>query len=53
MKKILLGIGFEPMMPRVGQDLKQWPTKWLATALPLNYRVNIKDVGSRHQRECS
>ena len=52
MKKILPRVGFEPVMPRVGQDLKQWLTKRDYSALPLSYWVIDKKELFRHQKEC-
>ena len=50
MKKNLPRVGFEPVMPRVGQDLKQWLTKWIA--LPLSYQITITMDWCRHQTDC-
>ena len=52
MKKILPRVGFEPVMPRVGRDLKQWLTKWNDSVLPLSYQVTNKEFWFRHQKEC-
>ena len=51
MKKFLPRVGFEPVMPQVGWDLKQWPIKWITEALPLSYQVKFKSIRSRHQKE--
>ena len=50
MNKILPRVGFEPVMPRVGQDLKQWLTKWNSSTLPLSYQVTYKEIGFRHKK---
>ena len=52
MKNFLPRVGFEPVMPQVGWDLKQRPTKWIAYALPLSYGVTLYKMLSRHQTEC-
>ena len=52
MKKNLPRVGFEPVMPRVGRDLKQWLKKWNVSALPLSYQVTNEKIGFRHQKEC-
>ena len=52
MEQILPRVGFEPVMPRVDQDLKQWLTKWNVSALPLSYWVTCKEIWFRHQKEC-
>ena len=52
MKKNLRRVGFKTVIPRVGRNLKQWPTKWFANALPLSYGVTLYKKLSRHQTEC-
>ena len=52
MKNILPRAGFEPVMPRVGRDLKQWSTKWNAIALPLSYQAKTSMLWPRHHAEC-